>query len=149
MFLPLSPLPQFWGVPHSGQITGQKTNRRGFSSMPALREEWQGAQKSTDVILWPLFSKDLTLMDGRTNRRKRGREGKLQTAWLDQVITWGSQPGSVLALSPACLSLVCLYHTGKLNFSLSLFFSWLSSHTIPAGNSDIQKPNLFSKAQIV
>ena len=44
--------------------------------MPALWEEQENL-KLTDAILWPLHSRDLTLMDERTNREEREkREGK-------------------------------------------------------------------------
>lgn len=51
-----------------------KDKQAGFSPMPALGGLGQGKEMFTDVVLWPLFSKDLILMDGRTNRRKRGRK---------------------------------------------------------------------------
>lgn len=55
----------------------------------------------------------------------------------------------VLSPPPAHLSLfTVLYRAGKLNFSL-LTFILESSYTILAGNSDIQKLNLFQVAQRV
>ena len=105
-------------------------------------------------ILWPLHSRDLTLMDERTNRGKRGRKGKekerkIQPAGVSQEVTWGSHPGPDLSLFPAHVSLfIVLYLTRKLNSSL-LMFLLESSCAIPAGNSNTTNPNVFYTVQRV
>ena len=63
--------------------------------MPALWEEQENL-KLTDAILWPLHSRDLTLMDERTNREEREkREGK-----REENPSCMSLPGSYLRLTP-------------------------------------------------
>ena len=131
--------------PASSQATGQIG--WGFLPMPALGEEQEGNQKLTDAVLWPLFPKDLTLMDGRTNRSKWGRkgEGKERRENYKLHVLARKSPEvhslEVLYHFPQHVSVCLLSYTGKLNFSLVMFILE-SSHTIPAGNSDTPKPNL-------
>lgn len=132
--------------PASSQATGQ--TGWGFLPMLALREEQEGNQKLTDAVLRPLFSKDLTLMDGSANRSKWGRKGegkeRRENYKLHALARKSPEVHSpeVLYHFPQHVSVYLLSYTGKLNFSL-LMFTLESSHTIPAGNSDTPKPNVF------
>lgn len=115
--------------------------------MPALGGLGQGKEMFTDVVLWPLFSKDLILMDGRTTRRKRGRkrsEGREEEYKLPVLARKCPEVPSleVPDVSVYLFSYVVLRNSASLLMSFFFFFLNLeSSSTIPAGNSDIQTPN--------
>lgn len=71
-------------------------------------------------------------------KRREEREEEQKAAGPGQETLWGSQPESAWRLS-LLISYMVLRNSMSLLMFVCLFLE--SSSTIPAGNSDIQKPN--------